>query len=150
MSIITWTDATGRYPELDKLPNAVDSATRHGYISMSEAMIESRLGGVYSVPFSSSNATAKSLCVDMMYVQTQMSRQPEKAEAVMKMLDAHIKGLLDGSSVMVDISGTIVASSGGGTVWSNTKDYHPTFGMSGVYDAVIDSAQIIAEEDARL
>ena len=149
MPIVTWDDVTGRYGEMLKLPNANVSSVQAAYMSLGEAIVQSRLASKYAVPFSSNNTTAISMCIDMVFVQTQMSRQPDKAKAVSEMLEVQIAALLDGSAAMVNVAGTIVATIGGGAVWSNTMDYHPVFGVGAIEVMAVSSAQLIDEDTAR-
>ena len=148
MALIAWADVTNRYPELDKLPNASVNSSQNAYITMGEAMVNGRLGSIYTTPFSSNNLTAQSLCIDEIYIQTQLSRQPAKAKAVSDYTDKLYKDLLDGKTSMVAIGGTVVPLAPS-ELWSNTKDYHPTFGMGVTEVAAIDSSQLIAEDYAR-
>lgn len=144
-TVIAWTDVTARYPELDKLQNATSPETQDTLIMYAEAAVHSRLASAFSVPFSSSNITARDICVDMLYVQNMLSRQPEKAEAVDKSLQTRFEALLNGSAGMVDSTGTTTTTMVGETVWSNTMDYHPTFGLSDATVLAVSSAALIDE-----
>lgn len=140
--VIEWADVLVRYPELDKLPTI--GAVSDNVIASAEARVHSRLASRYTVPFSSNNLAAADLVIDMVYIQTQMTRQPEKATALREDVDSRISALLDGTSQMALDDGTVLAAVGD-TVWSNTGDYHPTFGMSDPIVQEIDSAMLIAE-----
>lgn len=144
---ITWNQVLARYPELDKLPNI--NATQGEVTAMGEAYIHGRLGAKYSVPFSSNNMTARDLMVDAVYVQQNMTRKPEVAKALLEFLDARIESLLSGEASMTTDTGTVAVQMVGDAIWSSTMDYHPTFGMGSILDSVIDSSQIIAENDAK-
>lgn len=144
-TVIAWTDVIARYPELDKLQNATSPETQDALIMYAEAMVHGRLSGAFSVPFSSSNITARDLCMDALYVQNMLSRQPEKAGAVSKALETRLTALLSGAAGMVDSTGTVTTTMVGDTVWSNTMDYHPVFGLSDETVLAVSSAELIAE-----
>lgn len=146
---ITWQDVTARYPELDKLQNGTSQEVRDGLIAMAEAGIHARLAAKYSVPFTSANYTAKDLAVDLLYIQTNMTRVPEKAAALKESLDERIAALLDGNAQMVTVAGTIAAATVDGTVWSDTMTYPPTFGMSDIEKSVVSSERLYDEDALR-
>lgn len=148
MALIAWTDASLRYPELDKLPNITSSSVQSAYIAHGEALVNGRLGSVFTTPFSSNNLTAQSLCIDAIFVQTQLSRQPDKAKEILDYMDGICKRLLDGSAGMVTVGGTLIPIPAS-EMWSNTAAYHPTFGMGAPEVSAIDSSQLIAEDYAR-
>lgn len=143
--IIGWTDVSARYPELDKLPSGISAEVQDNHIAYAEAGVHSRLASRYSTPFSSSNYTARDLCVDMVYIQTQMSRQPEKANAVLESFNARIEALLSGAAAMLDSVGAVATTMVGDTIWSSTAEYHPTFGMGDIEKAEVSSAQLLDE-----
>jgi hypothetical protein len=147
--IIEWTDVLARYGELDKLPNGTSPEVQANLILNAEAVVHGRLASRYSVPFSSSNYTARDLCVDQLYVQTQTARQPEKAKAVADSLNARITALLSGAAQMIASDGTVASTMVGDTVWSSTADYHPVFGMGPIEHASVSSAQVYDEAVGR-
>lgn len=147
--IITWSaDVSARYPELDKLPNISSADVQNGFIAMAEAVVHSRLAPRYSVPFSSNNFTARDLAVDMLYIQTQTARQPEKAKAVREYLEDRIKALLSGGASMVNSAGAALVMVGD-TVWSSSQNYAPVFGMGDVEHAMVNSEQSYDEAVSR-
>jgi len=146
--IIVWADVLARYNELNTLPNVSSTGVQDNLIAMAEAVCHSRLSSRYSVPFSTSNLSARDLCVDILYVQAQLTRQPEKAKALQENIDNRIKALLEGSSVMVDSAGAALVSVGD-TIWSSTADYSPVFGMGDIIKAEVSSAQLLDEAATR-
>ena len=146
--IATWSEALLRYPEFAKLQD-VSTVSQAVYLSFAEGIVTSALAGKFSAPFSSNNITVKDLVVDMVYIQTQLTRQPEKAEALRKYYNERISSLLSGDSDMVDSSGMIAGTVVGDPVWSNTMDYHPTFGNGDPVTWEVSSAMTIAEDNAR-
>ncbi|MFA6213547.1 MAG: hypothetical protein WC714_29185 [Candidatus Obscuribacterales bacterium] len=146
--IITWPDVTARYAEMDKLPNGTSPEVQANLILMAEAAVHSRLASRYSVPFSSSNYTARDLTVDMLYVQTQLTRQPEKAKAVQDSIDARINALLSGAASMVDSAGAATTMVGD-TIWSSSENYPPVFGMGDIASSIVSSEQLVDEASSR-
>lgn len=146
--IITWPDVIARYPEMDKLPSGTSPEIQANLILMAEASVHSRLASRYSVPFSSSNYTARDLTVDTLYVQNQLTRQPEKAKALQENLDARIAALLSGAASMVDSTGAATTMVGD-TIWSSTQNYPPVFGVSDIEASIVSSEQVYDENAAR-
>jgi hypothetical protein len=152
--VCSWSHVLARYEELSKLPNvgsasAVASETQTNILNMAEAYVHGRLSSRYPIPFSSSNLSAIDLIVDAVYVQSNMTRVPEKAKALKESMDERIDALLDGNAQMVDIAGTIAAASMDGTVWSDTMNYPPTFGMSDIEKSAVSSERLYAEDNTR-
>lgn len=145
MSVIAWTDVLARYNELSTLPNVTSTGVQATLISYAEASVHGKLGSRFAVPFSSNNITAKDLMVDALYVQNQLTRQPEKAKTLAENLDARIKLLLTGQADMIDSNGALAATMVGDTIWSSTQDYPPTFGVGDVEKAIVSSGQLYAE-----
>lgn len=147
--IITWPDVVARYPEMDKLPSGTSPEIQANLILMAEASVHSKLSSRYSVPFSSSNYTARDLAIDTLYVQNQLSRQPEKAQAVQDSLDARIKALLSGEAQMITAAGAVASTMVGDTIWSSSQNYPPVFGMSDIEHSIVSSEQVYDENAAR-
>lgn len=152
--VCSWSHVLARYDELSKLPNvgsasAVASATQTNLLNTAEAYVHGRLASRYTVPFSSNNLTAIDLIVDAVYVQNNMTRQPEKTKLLKEFLDERIKALIEGQSQMTDASGAVVATIGGDVIWSSTENYPPTFGMSDIEKAEVSSEQLYDEDVAR-
>ena len=144
--VIDWTDILARYAELDKLPNGSSPEVQNNLIAMAEADCHSRLSSRFTTPFSTSNLTARDLCVDILYIQTQMTRQPEKAKGLKEYLDMRILDLLEGRSKMIDSSGIAALTAVGDTIWSSTEDYPPVFGVSDIIKAEPSSGQLYDED----
>lgn len=147
--VITWPDVYARYQELAKLPDGTSPEVQDNLILMAEAGIHSRLAGNFSTPFSSNNYTARDLCVDMLYVQNMLTRQPEKAKALAENLDKRIDDLLSGKTSMVTDAGVATATMVGDTIWSSSQEYSPVFGMGAIECAVVSSQQLSDEAATR-
>ncbi|OGC95824.1 MAG: hypothetical protein A2W25_15220 [candidate division Zixibacteria bacterium RBG_16_53_22] len=148
-TIITWVDVTARYAEMDKLPNGTSPEVQANLILMAEASVHSRLASRYAVPFSSSNYTARDLAVDTLYVQAQLTRQPEKAQALQESIDARITALVNGQANMIDATGAAVATMVGDTIWSSSENYPPVFGVGDIAKAEVSSEQLLDEATTR-
>lgn len=153
-TVCSWSHVLARYDELSKLPNvgsasAVASATQTNLLNTAEAYIHGRLAARYAVPFSSNNLTAIDLIVDAVYVQNNMTRQPEKTKLLKDFLDERIKALLEGQAQMAASDGVIVATIGDDVIWSSTENYPPVFGMSDIVKAEVSSEQLYDEDLTR-
>lgn len=142
-----WAEVSGRYPEIAKSKDSTEVAS--GYIFFAEADIDSRLASRFTVPFSSNNVTAKDLAIDLTYLKVYQFKDPEKAKLIEESINARIDRLLAGGSSMMTTSGDTLTSVGG-TVYSTTGNYAPTFGMGNVEDFLVNSAQLQDEADSRL
>lgn len=142
---IDWQDAVDRYQRIgDK--GSVDVGSN--YIVYAEAEIESKLAPAFTVPFSSNNLTVKDLCIDMTLAKILMFKDTKKAEMIMGSIDARVKALLDGTAQMVTTSGVGQAIENH-PYWSETMDYHPTFGAGNLLDFHVSSDRLYDEEQAR-
>lgn len=146
--IIAWTDATARYPELDKLPNINAERVQDRLVLYAEAAVHARLSSKYSVPFSSNNITARDLATDELFVQNISARQPKVGKEVRDMLNKKYDMLLAGEMVMCTSSGDMISPTGS-PVWSSTEGYHPAFGMGDIGVMAVSSSQLIDEDEAR-
>lgn len=147
MPVLTETDVTARYAELDKLQNWASQKTL--MMATAESVIHSRLASRYTVPFSSNNLTARDLMVDQLYIQQMTTRKPDTVKLLSDLLEQRIAALLSGDTVMVTDSGDVAATATGNTAWSSTQDYHPTFGMGDPMSWEVSSSMLIAENAAR-
>lgn len=154
--ISSWSQATLRYPELDKLA-AVSStsvssaqilANQVDLIALAEAQVHGRLAARYTVPFSLTNLVARDLAIDTLFVQNIQSREPAKAKIINDSLEARYKSLLSGEAAMTLADGTALLMIGE-TAWSSTMDYHPVFGMGDVAGMAVGSSQLIDEDAER-
>lgn len=141
-----------RYGELDDVSSGgLFSTLDSHYIVYAEAELDSRLASAFTVPFSSNNLTAQDLSIDLTYLKAASLTQQE-AEMLTERIDFKIDQLLKGRSKMLTItdSGTAeVGDSRDAVAWSDTKDYHPVFGIGSILDFAVDSSRIEDEQDER-
>ena len=98
--------------------------------------------------FSDNNLTAKDLSVEMTYLRIGNLNIDNKTE-LSESIDARIARLIAGEENMVDSGGNVVEQTVGGTLWSNTQNYTPTFGHGHVENFEVDQDKINDEADAR-
>lgn len=144
---IKWDDVTNRYRMVG---NGLD-ATQVGssFIPYAESFIEGKLAKKFTVPFSDNNLTVKDLCIDVVYIKAGNLKLEESKE-LKKDINDRIAALLDEEEFMITTSGDIITASIDGTVWSNTQNYHGTFGVGETLDFTVDSSWVTDEEDERL
>lgn len=141
-----------RYNELDDVSSGggFDTISSH-YLPFAEAEIDSRLGSVFTTPFSSNNLTVVDLTIDTVYVKA-ANLKFEEREVIQKSIDARIQRLCDGKDqllVQTDSGDIINVGAGSSVAWSNTKGYHATFGMSDIEDVEIDDTILSDEANQR-
>lgn len=143
---INWADVTNRYPNAGN--NTASEEVADAHIRYAEAEVDGRLASYYTAPFSSNNLTAKDLAIDLTYLRMGIART-KGADELRKSIDLRFKDLREGMSYMVTTSGDLVQR-GGVPVWGSHQDYHPVYGMGPIESFVVDSSQVIDEENARL
>ena len=143
---IRWNNVVGRYSSLSDIGGADDVSSN--YIQYAEVEIDGRLAPKFTTPFSSNNLTVKDLCIDLVYAKAG-NLNIEDYDKLMDRIDKRIERLLAGEENMMTNSGDTLQQSIGGTVWSSTQNYTPTFGHGAVEDFVVDPDLIDDEENAR-
>lgn len=144
--LIDWKDCCARYPELASLRDATQADS--GYVQYAIAELHARLASRFTVPFSDNNLTAKDLAIDLTFAKLYRFKDPEKAASVSSYVGGMIGDLIAGRASMLTTSGDVIDGIGG-TAYTTTSGYHPTFGMSAPELWDVASSQIIAEENAR-
>lgn len=149
MSYADWGDLVGRYPQLEKLGGSVEVNSVH--LHGAERELDSRLAPYYTTPFSSNNYTATDLTIELAFIRYYEAVKPDWAEKKIERTSMRIDALIEGKATMVTNSGGTIlpANASGGAIYSNTKDYHPTFGLGDIENMQVSSAQLLDEEDAR-
>jgi len=147
MPLINWADVQQRYPDARNVEATLGNSV---HIFYAEAELNSRLAVGFTTPFSSSNVTARDLCMDLIYGRLMKFSNPERAQKVLDNIDARCNDLLNGKQDMVLIDGTLVHSSAvANGVWSSNENYSPTFDMTDAQDQEIDPDRQQDEYDAR-
>jgi len=141
---IKWDDVVDRYPDVARGNGADSMGTAH--ITYAESFIDGRLSVKYTTPFTGTiPVTVKDLCIELVYIRIG-NMAIEARKELLNELYARIDGILSGKENIIDASGNTVAQSTT-TVWSNTMNYHPTFGMNDSKWLRVDSAQLEDEAD---
>ena len=149
MAYAEWDDVVGRYRELAKVGGDTEVGSYH--IAAAENDLNTMFAGHFTLPFSSNNTTIKFMTVDLTYIKYFENNDPARAETKRNALSGLIEMIKSGKAGMIADDGTVMYSDliGGTTVYSNTKDYHPTFGIGPIEHMSIDSSQLYDEEAAR-
>lgn len=128
------------------------------FISKAENEIDGRLAVKYSIPFSSGAVPGliKSMAQDLsfyyigrrFFTQTVKDKNPWIA-TYKEDVDELIKSILDGDTVIVDNSGSIIDTrTDQSQIWSNTTEYKPTFDHRDQTLQRIDPDRLEDEQDA--
>lgn len=139
---ITYDDLKARYPDIDRI-SSTDVNSYH--IVFAENELDGMMASRFTVPFSSNNQTAQDLSLDLAYLRVG-NISMEDRKMLRDELKFRINELLRGNEQMRLADGTFLQSVGE-TVWSNTMDYHPAFGMNDSKWLRIDSDQLEDEAD---
>lgn len=128
-------------------PDAVDSE----FIVYAENYLDGRLAPYFTTPFSTNNATARDLSIDLTYAKVVQWNDPKVAKSIMDSVDKRIGDLIDGAAVMLTDNGDGVTPIDGGSraAWSNTASYHSAFGMDDAEFQHVSSLQLSDEEATR-
>lgn len=142
---INWKDVVDRYPGIERVGGA--SEVGSVYVEYAERELEGMLAGFFTTPFSSNNLTAKDLAIDLTYARIANLKMEDRKEFRDEVL-GRIQALKEGQAAMVTTSGDVMQAVGD-TVYSNTQNYVPVFGMGDTLDFRVDSGQLLDEENAR-
>jgi len=139
----------GRYIEFDDVIKRYRRVDTKGgadevdpLIVFAENMLDGMLGSHFVVPFSSNNATARDLAIDVTYWYCIRFTDEKKAEKVMNYLKGITDKLRDGKVQMMTDSQEVINASNGGAVYSNTKDFTPIFDVDQTINHGVDSDRI--------
>lgn len=144
----------GRYTTFDEVKNRYSIARDDGpsnvestYIFFAESELDSLLAPYFATPFSSDNITAKDLAIDLTYYRLSNFKVAERQE-FRDMVMSRIDGIIKGDEAMITTSGTTINTLGG-TVYSNTMNYHPTFSMLDAEEQLVDVDFLESEANER-
>jgi len=142
---IDWNDLVSRYSSASTKGGGADEISS-SHIIYAENELNGRLAPKFTVPFSSNNLTAKDLSIDLTYLRIG-NLNSDNYTKLKDSIDERINRLLAGEENMVDVDGNEIAQSVGGTLYSSTQNYTPTFGFGNTEDFVVDP-DLIEDEDA--
>lgn len=130
--------------------NSYQTAIESNYILFAEAELDGRLGGYFTVPFSSNNVTAKDLSIDLSYAKIIIYADPKVYKSIMDQVDKRIDALISGDAYMLTTSQDQLESSAASDLaWSNTASYNSAFAMVDAEFLHIDSNQQAEAINAR-
>lgn len=145
---VNYDDIVNRYRKASSFIGGADEMD-DAYIQYAEAYIEGELTGYFAIPFSDNNLTAKDLCIDATFAKALRFKDDDKADKIMEDIKGRLEMLKSGQLAMAVSTGDPVLSNGAGQAWSNTKDYHPAFGVVDHEYQQFDEDQINDELDDR-
>ena len=143
MSYTTWETIVAKYPGVAKFANSPELAL--AFIPGAESEINGRLAAKYSVPFSPVPALIADLCTDLVYAKITI-RDEKLSKIVMDYYERRMKGLQDGTTLLVDSTGPLVDQSNRGTI---DKEYHSVFGVDDPTNWQSDTDALDDAEDSR-
>jgi len=145
----TWSaDFLPRYP-LKADAFASSAIAEAACIQPAEADLDSRLGGRFTVPFSSNNQTAKDLTIDLAYLFLVEPDDEGKTRTMRARVDKAIEELNAGRRIMVTTSGEALQASTGGVAWSSTQGDRPIFDVDAPANWAVSSETIANIETSR-
>lgn len=105
-------------------------------------VINERLGGSFTTPFSSNNETAKDLSIHFAYVGIlNKTRNQTDSQELRSYLDERVASLVSSGNPMMTTSGEAIYASSNSprfNAWSNTENFNNTFDMRCAEDQRID------------
>ena len=136
-----------RFGELATKTTAINAES--AFIGPAEVELEGRLGGFFTVPFSTNNLTVRGLAAELAYLKAVLPDDSAKTEQIRDAVDKSIADLIAGRRQMITSSGETIGTAGN-QPWSSTKEYHPVFNMRDPVDWGPDVDQLDDEEMERL
>lgn len=148
---VNWEDLVTRYPGVEKFAGA--QATNSFWIPYAEHEVDGRLGGKFTVPFTTMSTApgtpmmVKDLVIDLAYYRMGLTRI-KNAGDLKQSIDARISDLVSGKAVLMTNSLEQIARTGD-RIYSNTEDYHTAFGADDPVNWRVSSQQMVDEQNAR-
>ncbi len=151
MSFIQWDVVVKRYTQAARVNRGAEEL-RDSFIDPAEAELNGRLSGYFTVPFSGTNLTAVDLAIDLTFARMGVMKAKDLTTFITG-IDTRIERIKLGKQAMMVSSSNntvnpVVASDKEGA-WSDTKEFHPTFGHGSVEEFIVSSAQVRDERNAR-
>lgn len=139
LSYATYSEFIGFYnPKGFSVDDITNNWLPHGSLVVNE-----RLAGSFTIPFSSNNETAKDLSIHFAYLGIlNRSRNTTDSDELRTYLDDRIASIVSSGNPMITTSGDAIYSNNPGspkfTAWSNTENYKNTFDVRCAEDQRID------------
>jgi phage gp36-like protein len=138
------------YPKLNGLgPDLIA-----GFLARASATIDGYIAGAITVPVSPAPPLLVVIEEDLAYVGIlkRNSAEASKDSTLKDLYDEAIQKLediRDGKIALLSSAGVSISTGLGGQIWSSTDGMYPTFGVSDIEDAAVDSDRIAEEAAAR-
>lgn len=103
--------------------------------------VNEKFGGIFTMPFSSNNYSARELSIDFAYLGILLrTRQQDDSKELKKDLDERVKDMLKNNTPMILDDGTAYFADGSTltSAWSTTQDYKNTFDMRNAINQRVD------------
>jgi phage gp36-like protein len=135
--------------------NVISDAAIDGQIARADSDIDSKLGGIYDVPFSPIPAiinTISTFLASYFVMLTFFMRDSQNKSEWVDKLQSNAKGYLDeilqNKRLVLDSEGEEV-SQRGSSLKSNTEDFQPVFDMDPIIDSKVDPDLLDEIADSR-
>jgi phage gp36-like protein len=138
------------YPKLNGLgPDLIGA-----FLIRGAATIDGYLAGAITVPVSPAPPLLVAIEQDLAYVGIlkRNSVEASKDTTLKDLYDEAIQKLediRDGKIALLSSAGVPISTGIGGQIWSSTEGMYPTFGVSDIEDAAVDSDRLAEETAAR-
>lgn len=138
------------YPKL----NGIGPDQIVAFLARGAATIDGYLAGAIAVPVTPAPPLLVSIEQDLAYVGIlkRNSVEASKDSTIKDLYDEAIQKLVDireGKITLLSFTGVALSPSVGSTIWSSTEGMVPTFGISDIEDARVDSDRLADEAAAR-
>lgn len=144
---IDWGDVVDRHPVMSNVGDAIKMESTH--ILPAENEVDARLAPVFTVPFSSNNATAADLAIQLVYLRAGFLKEDNWTN-YKSYIDERFDRLLDGSEAMLTSSGDVISSQDATVAYHTHAGYKPVFDLTDTIDQEVDPDLVDAEDDKRL
>jgi hypothetical protein len=144
---IDWGDVVDRHPVMANVGDAIKMESTH--ILPAENEVDARLAPAYTVPFSSNNATAADLAIQLVYLRAGFLKEDNWTN-YKGYIDERFERLLDGSEAMLTSSGDVISSQDATVAYHTHEGYKPVFDLTDAIDQEVDPDLVDAEDGKRL
>ncbi len=125
-SYATLAEFEGRFP--NTRVSCVDLVNT--WLVLGTTRVNEALGKCFTVPFSSNNQTAKELSIEYAYLGILQRTRAADSDEMLQLVNERVTNICSGNAPMVTTGGDAIFATGANeSVWSNTKDFKPTFDM---------------------
>lgn len=135
--------------------NVISDAAIDGQIARADSIIDSKLGGVYAVPFSPTppiintiSTLLGSYFVMLTFFMRDSQNKSEWVEGLNDKAMGYLDDILKDKMLVLGADGSQV-SQRGSSLKSNTQDYQPVFDMDAIEDSKVDPDLLDEIADAR-